>query len=203
MMRKHKYEGLEHFAQELFRKRICNLVRIPVETIEPYLKGQQGDPRDVIRRMFDGYITRYLVEKGMPREQARLAMGKLCCFRYERGVEVTVTKIGEFQDCLSRYGMLASSKERQKEHSAVIREESNSRRIDRAIPDFNEFVRFITKFRDIVDTGKLAEFYCSKLFDLKLVKPRNQYSYDAESPQAKNRNQTQILFHKDSAGNEN
>jgi len=49
MMRKHKYEGLEHFAQELFRKRICNLVRIPVKTIEPYLKGSKS-----IRGMLSG-----------------------------------------------------------------------------------------------------------------------------------------------------
>ena len=48
-MRKHKYEGLEHFAQELFRKRICNLVRIPVKTIEPYLKGSKS-----IRGMLSG-----------------------------------------------------------------------------------------------------------------------------------------------------
>jgi len=45
--------------------------------------------------------------------------------------------------------------------------------LKKVIPNFNQFVKFISKFREIVDTGKLAEYYCSKLFRLKLVKPGN------------------------------
>lgn len=59
---------------------------------------------------------------------------------------------------------------------------ASSQKLQTVIPNFKEFVNFITKSRDIVDTSKLAEFYCSRLFDLKLMEPRNQYSYDAESP---------------------
>jgi len=53
--------------------------------------------------------------------------------------------------------------------------------LEKIIPDFNQFTKFISKFREIVDSGKLAEFYCSRLFDLKLVKPRNS-NIDAIGP---------------------
>ncbi|MEM2099968.1 MAG: hypothetical protein QXV37_01410 [Candidatus Jordarchaeaceae archaeon] len=43
--------------------------------------------------------------------------------------------------------------------------------------DFNEFVGFLTKFKEIVDTGKLAEFYCKILFNLRPTS-RN-YGFDA------------------------
>jgi hypothetical protein len=58
------------------------------------------------------------------------------------------------------------------------------RDLKKVIPEFDKFAKFISKFRDVVDTGKLAEFYCSKLFRLKLVKPRNS-NIDATSPPGK------------------
>jgi len=56
--------------------------------------------------------------------------------------------------------------------------------LKKVIPDFDQFTGFISKFRDVVDTGKLAEFYCCKLFKLKLVKPHNS-AIDAISPSGK------------------
>jgi len=53
------------------------------------------------------------------------------------------------------------------------------------IEDFEEFEKFISSYQDIVDTGKLAEFYCEKLFNLTPVIPRNQYSYDALDAEGK------------------
>jgi len=44
-----------------------------------------------------------------------------------------------------------------------------------------QFTELISKFKEIVDSGKLAEFYCSRLFDLKLVRPRNS-NIDAIGP---------------------
>lgn len=51
----------------------------------------------------------------------------------------------------------------------------------KVIPNFNQFAKFISKFQEVVDIGKLAEFYCSKLFGLKLVKPCNS-NIDAVGP---------------------
>ena len=34
------------------------------------------------------------------------------------------------------------------------------------IPNFDKFKKFISEYRDLVDTGKLAEFYCAKLLHL-------------------------------------
>jgi len=51
-------------------------------------------------------------------------------------------------------------------------------------PNFKQFCRFISEFKEIVDSGKLAEFYCSRLFSLKLVEPRNS-NIDAIDPEGK------------------
>jgi len=53
--------------------------------------------------------------------------------------------------------------------------------LEKIIADFNQFTELISKFKEIVDSGKLAEFYCSRLFDLKLVRPRNS-NIDAIGP---------------------
>ncbi|MEM5803234.1 MAG: hypothetical protein QW350_00670 [Candidatus Aenigmatarchaeota archaeon] len=53
--------------------------------------------------------------------------------------------------------------------------------LEKVIQDFDQFSEFIYKFKEFIDTGKLAEFYCSKLFDLKLVKPHNS-NIDALGP---------------------
>ncbi|MEM5799305.1 MAG: hypothetical protein QXZ43_01405 [Candidatus Aenigmatarchaeota archaeon] len=53
--------------------------------------------------------------------------------------------------------------------------------LEKVIQDFDQFSEFIHKFKEFIDTGKLAEFYCSKLFDLKLVKPHNS-NIDALGP---------------------
>jgi hypothetical protein len=53
--------------------------------------------------------------------------------------------------------------------------------LEKIIADFKQFTELISKFKEIVDSGKLAEFYCSRLFDLKLVRPRNS-NIDAIGP---------------------
>jgi hypothetical protein len=53
--------------------------------------------------------------------------------------------------------------------------------LEKIIADFNQFTELVSKFKEIVDSGKLAEFYCSRLFDLKLVRPRNS-NIDAIGP---------------------
>ena len=47
------------------------------------------------------------------------------------------------------------------------------KKLNEIIPDFEQFKNFVFKFKEIVDTGKLAEFYCEKLFDLDKISPRN------------------------------
>ncbi len=56
--------------------------------------------------------------------------------------------------------------------------------LEKNIQYFSKFSEMISEFNEIIDTGKLAEFYCEKLFDLKLKKPRNS-NIDAESPSGK------------------
>jgi hypothetical protein len=53
--------------------------------------------------------------------------------------------------------------------------------LEKIIADFKQFTELISRFKEIVDSGKLAEFYCSRLFDLKLVRPRNS-NIDAIGP---------------------
>ncbi|MDO8538291.1 MAG: hypothetical protein Q7S21_05385 [archaeon] len=52
--------------------------------------------------------------------------------------------------------------------------------LQNSIHNFKRFRAFLLEFKEIIDTGKLAEFYCCKLFDLKPVKPHNAY-IDAKS----------------------
>ncbi|MCP8313155.1 MAG: hypothetical protein H3Z53_02120 [archaeon] len=59
----------------------------------------------------------------------------------------------------------------------------NMKDLRREIEDFDGFVSFISKFEKIIDTGKLAEFYCEKLFRLK-PQPRNS-GFDATSSDGK------------------
>lgn len=54
----------------------------------------------------------------------------------------------------------------------------------KSIPNFEQFHRSLLIARKVVDTGKLAEFYCRKLFLLKQVKPHNA-SVDAVDSRGK------------------
>jgi hypothetical protein len=54
----------------------------------------------------------------------------------------------------------------------------NEKDLKKSISHFNRFHRSLVEVKEVVDTGKLAEFYCSKLFNLKLVQPHNS-SIDA------------------------
>lgn len=51
--------------------------------------------------------------------------------------------------------------------------------------EFRKLVPFLSRYRAITDTGKLAEWYCVKLFRLKLVTPRNRKGADAIDPRGK------------------
>ena len=55
----------------------------------------------------------------------------------------------------------------------------------RAIPGFEDLRAFLAEFPGVVDTRKLAEFFCAKLFSLKLMRPSNRYYYDAVDPAGK------------------
>lgn len=104
-----KYSGpVEPFCEELFfKKRIGESVTIPVSVLEPLLKRQSGDQRDVARRAFGAYITRYLVENGVERSKIKGPpdpLGQLCDFRYEKRVAVIVHKKDELQNILAYYG---------------------------------------------------------------------------------------------------
>ena len=56
--------------------------------------------------------------------------------------------------------------------------------LEKEINDFNQFIKFISEFKFIVDTGKLAEFYCIKLFNLKPTNKKNDF-YDATDSESK------------------
>lgn len=43
----------------------------------------------------------------------------------------------------------------------------------KATPHFKSFISVLSKHKNIIDTGKLAEDYCAKLFKLKIVSPHN------------------------------
>lgn len=53
------------------------------------------------------------------------------------------------------------------------------------IVDVKRLTDFVSEFREIVDTGKLAQFYCRKLFDLRQIKPFNKKGPDLESSDGK------------------
>lgn len=57
----------------------------------------------------------------------------------------------------------------------------NEKDLEISIPNFEQFRQVLIDHKEIIDTGRLAEFYCSKLFDLKLVTPHNA-SVDAIAP---------------------
>ncbi|MEK6832942.1 MAG: hypothetical protein AABY32_02750 [Nanoarchaeota archaeon] len=61
----------------------------------------------------------------------------------------------------------------------------NSINLSELIPNFDSFRVFINDHKDIVDTGKLAQFYCEKLLDLKGIKPFNTKGMDLESRDGK------------------
>ncbi len=56
--------------------------------------------------------------------------------------------------------------------------------LESKIPNFLEFKKFIAKYKDIVDKGKLAEYYCGILFNLTPIKPFNA-KYDALTQEGK------------------
>ena len=45
--------------------------------------------------------------------------------------------------------------------------------------EFRRLVPLLSQYRGLMDTGKLAEWYCVKLFGLRLVMPRNRKGADA------------------------
>lgn len=49
------------------------------------------------------------------------------------------------------------------------------------IVDLKRLTGFVSEFREIVDTGKLAQFYCRKLFNLREIEPFNKKGPDLES----------------------
>ncbi len=57
----------------------------------------------------------------------------------------------------------------------------NEKDLELVIPNYEKFKQVLIDHKEIIDTGRLAEFYCSKLFDLKLVQPHNS-SIDAIAP---------------------
>ena len=62
---------------------------------------------------------------------------------------------------------------------------NNSIILKEFIQDFDRFKIFIKDYKDIVDTGKLAQFYCEKILDLKQIKPFNTKGMDLESKDSK------------------
>ena len=58
----------------------------------------------------------------------------------------------------------------------------NENDLKKKIPDFVKFCRFLKKHEYIIDTGRLSEWYCKILFNLKLSSKSNEL-YDAEDRQ--------------------
>ncbi|OGD95513.1 hypothetical protein A3F57_03205 [Candidatus Roizmanbacteria bacterium RIFCSPHIGHO2_12_FULL_36_11] len=54
----------------------------------------------------------------------------------------------------------------------------NQSDLEKLIPDFEDFKKVLWSYKNIIDTGKLTEYYCSILFGLTLTTPRNYY-FDA------------------------
>jgi hypothetical protein len=46
--------------------------------------------------------------------------------------------------------------------------------LEKNIKNFGRLKNFLIEFKEIVDTGKLAEFYCEKLWNLEKPKKPNQ-----------------------------
>jgi hypothetical protein len=55
----------------------------------------------------------------------------------------------------------------------VVAKPKNREDFKKCIPEYNQLTECLSRFRAVIDTGKLAEFYCCKIFDLKLVTPHN------------------------------
>lgn len=54
----------------------------------------------------------------------------------------------------------------------------NLKDLKKIISNFKHFKENLVKFKNFIDTGKLAEYYCIVLYELKLIKPHNA-SFDA------------------------
>jgi hypothetical protein len=50
------------------------------------------------------------------------------------------------------------------------------------LTEFRKLVPVLSRYRGLIDSGKLAEWYCVELFRLELVMPRNRKGADAISP---------------------
>jgi hypothetical protein len=63
------------------------------------------------------------------------------------------------------------------------------------IENFDKLKNFLIEFKEIVDTGKLAEFYCEKLWNLKKSKKPNQKGFDLKDESGK---KYEVKYRKDS-----
>jgi hypothetical protein len=61
---------------------------------------------------------------------------------------------------------------------ATMTKAKTNKDLKKSIPDFLKFCNFIKKHKQIIDTGKLSEWYCKLLFNLRLSDKPNS-SYDA------------------------
>jgi hypothetical protein len=57
--------------------------------------------------------------------------------------------------------------------------------LEKNIKNFGRLKKFLLEFKEIVDTGKLAEFYCEKLWNLKKPGKPNQKGFDLKDESGK------------------
>jgi len=57
--------------------------------------------------------------------------------------------------------------------------------LEKNIKNFGRLKKFLLEFKEIVDTGKLSEFYCEKLWNLKKPGKPNQEGFDLKDESGK------------------
>jgi hypothetical protein len=67
--------------------------------------------------------------------------------------------------------------------------------LEKNIKNFGRLKKFLLEFKEIVDTGKLAEFYCEKLWNLKKPGKPNQKGFDLKDESGK---KYEVKYRKDS-----
>jgi hypothetical protein len=67
--------------------------------------------------------------------------------------------------------------------------------LEKNIKNFGRLKKFLIEFKEIVDTGKLSEFYCEKLWNLKKSKKQNQKGFDLKDESGK---KYEVKYRKDS-----
>jgi hypothetical protein len=65
--------------------------------------------------------------------------------------------------------------------------------LSQKIEDFGKFNEFLSSYRHLVDTGKLAQFYCEKLFDLTQHRVLNG-PYDLEDKKSKDEKRIEVKY---------